>query len=287
MRKPNRPLLATIYAAISACASITLLACLFPVKVPPVENPANTVEWMAPRRLPGPTRKFPTTEILEYQISWNGLPCADLRTEIQAKERESRKNVLLSYRASTGSAVDWAWEFRTAGKTWLTPDTLLPRLSYRATRENEEWERAWTTFCRASRRVTHTTVETDDETPDIEQMHFLHGLDIPAAFLMVRALDLKSPGARVLEVAHEDQMYAVTIVPDGEEQLDLPAGKFSALRLDVGIRAVLGDEEAKQAENQRYQRVRIWLSTANRLPVKLDAEVFVGRITMDLASVRR
>lgn len=285
MSERTHALLTIIFAGLCACDAICIMAVgLGPVDPADRGNPARIL-WQETSRMRVAAPPFRAGETLRYRVAWKGVPCAEFRTTLRTERRGGRDWLVMGYEGRTGSVIELLWSFSTAGETWLDPGTLLPSHGVRVSREKDEVEVSWTRFDRLSRSVSEIKMESDDEEPDFERIAFVHGLDLPAMFLMVRALEWDTPGSRTLELVHGDEAYALELVPDGKQVVETKAGRFEALAVDLKVSALTGDEDEQQAETQRYRRIRLWLSEKRRIPVRVEMEVFVGAVTLELTGM--
>jgi hypothetical protein len=285
MSEHKHALLSIIFAGLCACDAICIMAvALGPMDLPGAGDPGRIV-WRETARMRVDEPPFHPGETLRYRIAWKGVPCAEFRTTLRTERRDDREWLVVEYAGQTGSVIQLLWSFSTAGETWLNPRTLLPSHGVRVSREKDEVEVSWTRFDRLSRNVTEIKMESDDEEPDCERIAFVHGLDLPATFLMIRALDWDTPGSRTLELVHGDEAYALEMVPDGKQLVQTEAGLFEALAVDLKVIALTGEEDEQQTETERYRRIRLWLSEKDRIPVRVEMEVFVGAVTLELTAV--
>jgi hypothetical protein len=285
MSQRKKAFLSIVFTGLSACASISIMvAALGPLERSAGGSPPP-IRWRPVEEMRMESAVFRPGEVLNYRVAWNGMPCAELRTNLREEKREDQDWLVMGYEGRTGSAVELIWSFRTYGHTWINPGTLLPSHAYRVSREKDETERSWTVFHRLSRRTVEVKMESDDEEPDFEQLNFFHGLDMASMLLVIRALELDTPGSRTLELVDGDEAYALELVPNGREQIEVRGGRFDTILLDLQIRALTGDAEERRSRSRRYRKIRLWLSEPGRIPVRMEMEVIVGNVTVELTSV--
>ena len=237
---------------------------------------------------PLPTRRpFRVGEELVYEFGWQGVQAAEFRMNLREEEKDGARYLVVNYEGHTLEEIALVWNYRLSGKTHLDPRTLLPSLSVSTSTKNEQTKRFTTTFDRSA-GVAHTVTEKLYENERKErQTPFLLGLDLPGALLFIRALELPMGKPTVIEVVHSKRTYAVGFTPIRREKVDVKAGTFDALVVDVRVRVLGGTEEERAEEEDKFRKLRVWLSDDDmRLPVKMESEVFVGSVRAELVSVK-
>ena len=287
MSKQRTSLISVVFTAICACAIIVIVASVPGQPLQRTDGGIANIRWRDLSEINRSTTAFQTGEDLRYVIAWNDLPCAELRTRLRSIQLHGRERLVLEYEGRTSAVIDWAWRYRLRGVTWFDPRSLLPEYTYRFSSENDDVERSWTVFRRFNRSVTATKVETDEPAPDLEVEHlsFRHGLDVPAAFLFVRSLGLDAPGRQTLEVIHEDDIFGIEAVVSGSDEVEVPAGNFKAVMVELSLRSLTSGKERGDSEEKPFGPVRLWLTASGGVPVRIEVETFVGRVSCELTGI--
>jgi len=223
-------------------------------------------------------------ERLDYSFGWNGIPSASFRVEVSREARNAQGRTVLAFCGQTLSAIDWAWSYRTSGAVYIEPETLLPCFSSRMSVKGEKTKSIFTRFDRLNGLARTVTEKLYKGTRSTSVTRFSQGLDIPSAFLYVRTFDWRVNHTRRIEVVDKRDVYVVELTPIGPERVQVGAGTFDAVEVDLKVRPL--SEEPREESERKYTKVRVWFSTdENRLPVLLRSEVFVGYVYAEL--VRR
>ena len=265
----------------AACAGLALLWNVFthPEAVgPPIQMPDS---------MPRPVRRpFQAGEELAYELGWNGAPCADLHMSVREEEKDGATRLVISHEGHTRETLAVLWEYRMWGETYLDPQTLLPSWSTLTGEEKDEAKRFTMTFDRSA-GVAHSVEEKlHKHTREEHEVPFRMGLDLIGAIFFARTLELPAGEPTVIEVLHNDKTYAAELTPLGLEKIQVKAGTFDALAVDVRVHAVGGTQEERVEEEAKFRKVCIWFSRDRWLPVKMESEVFVGSVYAELVSAR-
>ncbi|MBS3762863.1 MAG: DUF3108 domain-containing protein [Planctomycetes bacterium] len=244
------------------------------------------IKWPDLTRLNPGKPPFSPGEKLVYEFGWNGLECARFTLRID-KAKEHPDQFVFSYEGRTTNAfVEKLWSYRVNGKTWLNRKTLLPARGRRTSSEKGDEEDIYTVEFDRKRKIVKTALhEREDDERSVERLQFVHGLDLPGAFLMARSLRIKSGEKLVLEVVHKDEIYAAEFVPKQKQRVSVKAGDYEATEVELRLHALAGSEEERSEEEGKYRSIRLWFAEERGLPVKLLSKVYVGEIYGELVSV--
>lgn len=246
------------------------------------KNPGRTC-WIAVALLcAGPARSFAAIELenprrLEYRIAWNGISAAHATISVMPERYGGDLGYVISADASTNAFADLFWRFRGTARATVLGDQMIPlRFTYQR-RTNSTPEMTWIDFSLDTGRAESVHIKRTRRRVIEAQGRDL--LDpITAAF---RAL---SSDARVgdelsYRVFTGESHYRVLLSVSGEEIVEVPAGRFDALRVEPEI-IKIKDEERR---DKRVRRATIWVSRSPlRNILRIRSEVLVGAITLDL-----
>ena len=132
------------------------------------------------------------------------------------------------------------------------------------------------------------TRTTEDSTKPGEvksrQIHYAGMFDMHAAVLFLRSLPLTAGDTRSLIVMTGGAPYLATIKVVGRGSVSVPAGEFPAIELELALRRI--NKHGELEPHKGFKSAHAWLSDdANRLLVKIDAQVFVGAVSLELEKV--
>ncbi|MGD2174946.1 MAG: DUF3108 domain-containing protein [Candidatus Brocadiaceae bacterium] len=257
-----------------------LVALLLILSVPPQPAPrgvpAPSVGPLSGRALP-----IPPEEELRYSFGWQDAPAATVSLRYRTGAGAHRQHLEVSYHVATTAAVDWLWSFRATGTTLIDAETLLPVAATITTREKDREKQRRTTFDhrRGVATIDEFKAYKDERDRDVIAAPSAH--DVASALVAVRVM--RPPAA--LTVLVGDDLYEVTVRQRGSGRVEVPAGTFDAHEWSLEVRE-LDEDLPEEARTARYRSGKVWVARRSRLPLRLEAEVFVGRITAELVSRR-
>jgi len=251
-----------------------------PEALPPVR-----FEPLSPARRP-----FAPGEELLYEFAWNGLSCAQCRLTLSEGVADGTSEWVLHYEGSTSEAIQQFWAYRVEGDTHLDPQSLLPTLSVTTSHKGKKGKTVTTTFDRSAgvAEVVKLKLRPSGNRRSVRQVPFEMGLDLPAALLLMRALDLPMDKTTAVEIISSDKLYAAELRPIRRETVQVEAGTFEALVVEMRVRVVEGSRQERAREESKYRHIRLWISEDDaRLPLKMESELAVGSVSAELVSARR
>ena len=249
----------------------------------PEAPPPVRLEPLSPARRP-----FAPGEELLYEFAWNGLPCGQCRLALSESVADGARELVLHYEGSTSEAIRRIWVYRVEGDTHLDPQTLLPAFSVVTSHKGKKSKTVTTTFDRSAGVAEVVKLRPYKDRRSVKQVPFKMGLDLPAAVMLMRALDLPMGKTTAVEIISSDKLHAAELRPIRRETVQVKAGTFEALVVEMGVRVVEGSREERAREESEYRRIRLWISDDDaRLPLKMESELAVGSISAELVSARR
>ncbi len=274
---------------------LAAVACMWLIASQPLPWPHGKTAGIVPPSLVPRLQRLLVQqgEDLEYAIGINGVPAATLRASIRTGRAEGGQQLVMEYEIRPVATFDKVWSFRQSAKTVMSPRTLLPSVSEVVRRSGEREKRIATHFDRPSGIATVTIWKSDRDEPKQKEIPFDLGLDVPSAFLWMRVMKLPLNEVKSLTLLNGDDAYEVAFEALATGEVEVPAGRFDAVQVDVHIRkleenAMASGEGADEglAPLQEYGNVRVWLSTGGRVPLKLDCQVLIGHIHAELVAAR-
>jgi len=275
-------LLAALVAGLAALGLVCVVAFVRrePIAREPIAEPqALHLVSSAHQLTPG--------EQLAYAFYWNGIRGATARTWLSEVVADGKTWLVLGYEGHTADEIAWVWRYDVSGKTYVDPATLLPARSVVTSTKKDKVKRRTTTFDRTTGVATTVTEKLYRNSRSEKSVAFEHGLDLMSGLLFARALELQAGETVVMEVLHEDKTYAVELTAGQTEEVKVAAGTFEAIPLVLRARPEGGSEEEQQAAQSKYRSVRIWLSVDGHVPLKMEADVILGKVHAELVSLRR
>lgn len=216
-----------------------------------------------------------------YRGGWAALSAADLEANFSRRGDA----VQLDFKASTTGFVRTLWRIDATHVARAEAATLRPlemrQLEvYRGktVRTELDFDGESVTKFRESK--------PDDKTPTKRKhFEFANLFDLHTALLFVRSQKLRPSDVFNIVVYPATAPYLVTIRVIGREKLQVAAGRYQAIKLDVKLQRI--DQNYDLQPHQKFKRATAWLSDdADRLLLKAQADIFVGSIWAELTSAK-
>lgn len=183
-------------------------------------------------------------------------------------------------RGKTVGMVDWVADVDDQWGAYIDTAALIPHQFYRKIREGNYKKDEWTNFDHLNRKIevksfNHKTGKYKDpqyfDAPE-------HIRDMIGGFLYLRVMDfskLKVGDTVAISGFFEDEFYKMNIIYKGKENIKLKVGKVRALK----FQPVMPKNKVFDGENS----VTAWFSDdRNRIPLKIDANMFIGSAGVEL-----
>jgi hypothetical protein len=215
-----------------------------------------------------------TLRRLEYRVAWNGIPAARGAVTITPGELDGRAALVVDASARTNAIVSLLWSFAGELRATMLADGLAPR-SFEYRRDLNGTPHA-------------TTIDFDDTRA---RGVYVHGasrreLDVPAevvdpvtAVFRARGSDAGPGDVLWHDVWTGEVRYMVRLDIRAREEIDVPAGRFAALKVVPHLWRI----EGRPAPDTRLRRATIWVTDDPRhIPLRIRSKVFVGAVDVDL-----
>jgi hypothetical protein len=106
-----------------------------------------------------------------------------------------------------------------------------------------------------------------------------------SAALYLRSQPLKPGKVYRLAVYPAANAYLATIKVTGQDKISVHAGTYNAIRLDLQLKRI--GKHLELEPHKKFRRATIWVSDdAERLILRIEAQIFVGKVFAELQSVR-
>jgi hypothetical protein len=262
-----------------ACSTLALAALLL---VPIAgQQPGRT----APEaRTPAPAREasvpFQPGETLAYDVGWSNFLTAGTATTSVLEKRPSAGSTAY-YIVAEGQPIDLLmrlYKLHYRADTLLDAATLLPRRASIVAQEGQRRRTQVTTYDQRARSATYeaqtaTTVKRTLRLPAPAQ-------DPLSAIYAIRTMPLRQHQTIRMTVVEGGELLNVEISVAGREAVRSGAGSTTAWKLVPTVR-----DDKGRLETTR--RMAMWVTDDDRrLPVRMEAELAVGRFTLVLREAR-
>jgi Protein of unknown function (DUF3108) len=243
-------------------------------KAPPKQ--AAPAPAAAPKReMPVP---FKAGEVLEFDVGWSSYVTAGTATVTVVEKKPSYSSVAY-YVVAEGrptSLLSKLYTLYYKADTLVDVYNLLPQRGSLYVEEGKRHRMKTTTFDQAKRQAkyevqTTTHVERALTLPPLTQ-------DSLSALYVLRCIPMKPGDKFNMPVTDAGDIYKVQMQVAAVESLKTPLGTMNALKI---VPAITG---SKGAEPPRG--LAIWISDdARRLPLKIEAQLAVGKFVISLRKV--
>ena len=255
-----------------------------------------TGEAQAPKALPAPAAKAPAKaaappapkremvvpfragEVLEFDVGWSSYVTAGTATSTVKEKRPSYDSVAY-YIVAEGRPTPLLSKLYTLyykADTLIDVYSLLPQRGSLYVEEGKRHRMKTTTFNQGTQRAkyevqTATHVQRDLSLPKFTQ-------DALSALYVLRSIPGLKPGEKVnMPVTDAGDLYKVQMQVTAVESLKTPLGTMNALKIVPAI---------TMAKGEPPRGLVIWLSDdARRLPLKIEAQLAVGKFVISLRKV--
>lgn len=232
-----------------------------------------------------PHMAFQSGESLTYKVYYNWgavwLSGGEVYFKLTGETYKGISVLHAAGEANSYKSFDWLFKVRDKADTWMNSETLQ---SYKFSRDvyeggytfyrSYDWDREKNIIYsyqdnRKGKKVTKTITDVDP-----------CGVDLLSTFYWMRTLDLSNAktGDKIhVKMAIDDEEYDMYVRYDGKEVYETKLGKFNCIKLKPLLKE---GEIFKEGEG-----MTLWLTDDdNRIPVRIESELRVGRITCDLKS---
>ena len=111
----------------------------------------------------------------------------------------------------------------------------------------------------------------------------LHSLS--SALLFLRAQPLSNGDVERVIAYPTSSAYLCTLTVVGREKIAVPAGTFDAIKMTAQLSKV--EKDRTLSPHKKVRNATVWLSDdANRLLLRIEAQIFVGKVYTQLQSVQ-
>ena len=233
----------------------------------------NSVTSAAPPAFPNPRPMQ-----ARYAFGWSGFPgaTADVRLSKAGADR-----LQLDVSARTIGLVRALWKFDATHASIVEASSLRP-VTVRQL-ENDRSERRLTELSFSSDGVVSKVTQTPGQGTKVRRFDFPRLFDLQSALLYLRSQPMQERNVHRIVVYAATSPYLATVTVLGRERITVPAGKFNAIKFDLQLNRI---KDGQLQPHRKFRRANAWLSDdADRLLLKIEAQVFVGSVFAELQSV--
>jgi hypothetical protein len=259
---------------ITQCAITILLACC---------NGSLATDWQATLSKE-PTGDFPELRPLRasYRFGWSGVTAAIGEVHFT---KPSNDRFQLEGTGRTIGFVRMLWKLDVILRALANADNLAPLETQQT--ESYRSKKIATHLSFTNTGVTRARTESRGSAAETKTKQFVFSnlFDLHSAALYLRSQPLKQGSVYRLAVYPATNAYVATITVVGREKITVRAGTYNAIKLDLGLKRIGKNLELEP--HRKFRRATIWVSDdAERIILRIEAQVFVGTVFAELQSVR-
>lgn len=229
---------------------------------------------------------FGKGEQLDYRVNFLGFTVGKAVTKIDS--RVHTINTKPCYKVDAwGETSDWiSWVTRVKDNWggYLDTTSLVPHVGYRKIREGRYKKDELTQYDHSKSKAEVKVMNHETGMYENPQLYDIpkNGKDLVSGFMYLRIIDFKKVkvGDTVtIQGFYEDTAYNLRIMYKGKDNIHTKVGKIPCYKLVP----IMPDNKLFDGENS----ITVWLSEdENKIPVKIQAKMFIGHTGLELTSFR-
>jgi hypothetical protein len=229
-----------------------------------------------------PVGNFPELRPLRasYRFGWSGLTAATGDVHFT---KPSENKFQLDGTGRTIGFVRALWKLDVSYQAIASPETLRPIEAQQI--ETYRSKKIATHLTFTNNGVTRARTEgKGGAEAKTRQFNFPNLFDLFSAMLYLRSQPLKDRGVYRVVAYPATNAYLATVTVVGREKISVHAGSYSAIKLDLQLKRI--GKHRQLEPHRKFRRATIWVSDdAERLLLRIEAQVFVGTVFAELQSV--
>jgi hypothetical protein len=230
-----------------------------------------------------PAGNFPELRPLQasYRFGWSGLTAATGDVHFT---KPSENKFQLNGTGRTIGLVRALWKLDVNYQAVASAQTLRPIETQQT--ENYRSKKIVTHLTFTNNGVTRARTEGKDAAQaKTRQFNFPNLFDLFSAMLYLRSQPLKERSVYRVVAYPATNAYLATVKVIGREKISVHAGSYSAIKLDLHLKRI--GKHLELEPHRKFRHATIWVSDdAERLLLRIEAQVFVGTVFAELQSVR-
>ena len=233
----------------------------------------STVTASSPPSFPNPRPLH-----ARYGFGWSGFPCATAESRLT---KPGGDRLQLEITAHTTGLARALWKFDGTHVSVIEASTLHP-ISVRQV-ENDRGKKILTELSFNSAGVVSKVTETPGPGTKTRKFEFPRLFDLQSALLYLRSQPLQERSVQRIVVYPATAPYLATVTVLGRERVTVPAGTYNAIKFDLQLNRI---KDGELQPHRKFRRAKAWLSDdADRIMLKIEAQVFVGSVFCELQAV--
>jgi hypothetical protein len=245
--------------------------------------PAFGGDWQAELH-PLQPGKFPPPrpQTAKYRFGWGAVSAADAQIEFT---RQKQDQLQLKLTAKTTGAVRALYQLDAEHTARCNAVTLRPIVLQQTERYRRETEKTKVEFSDQEVARVAESVPAPKTPPKTKRFKFSGVVDLQSALLLVRSQPLAVGDRYELVVYPSRAPFLARIEVLAKETLKVGEQSYPATKLQISLQGI--DKKLALQPHKKFKNGRGWISDdKERLLLKVEAEVFVGSVWMELQSVK-
>lgn len=237
-------------------------------------------------QLASKTLPFTYGEELHFDVSYGWIDLAEAKLQVSKKPVIKNSNTYYQIDAF-GKTKGAATLFGKVNDNWgthLDTETLLPHLSYRYIEEGRYRRNEKVYLDQVNKKATLELYDRENKKVKEVKVFSLPGAvqDLVSGFYYLRTLDFAKlrKGQEVLITGFFDkEIYNLKLIFEGTETLETSLGTKETY--------VFSPKLPKNSLFRGDYPVKVWITKdANKIPVKIRANLFIGALTLDISTAK-
>jgi hypothetical protein len=217
-----------------------------------------------------------------YRFGWSGVTAATGEIHFT---RPSNDRFQLEGAGRTTGFVRALWKLDVTQRAIANSQTLTPIETQQTESYRSKKIATHLTFTDNGVTRTRTEGEGADAKKTTRSYSFPNLFDLYSAALYLRSQPLKEGDVYRLAVYPATNAYVAIIKVTGREKTSVRAGAYNAIKLDLQLKRV--GKHLELEPHKKFRRATIWVSDdAERLVLRVEGQIFVGTVFVELQSVR-
>lgn len=223
-------------------------------------------------------------EHLEYRVHYGFINAAEATIDVSEKFHRIRGKACYRVTATgrTTGAFDLVTKVRDSWQSYIDPQTLLP-LEFNMRQQEGRYEKEQrVTFDQTGDKITSVSKKKNqpEEVKEFKAPGSIY--DVISGYFFLRTIDfnrMKEGQVTTVKTFYDNDFINLQIRYVGKETVKTKFGKISTHRIIPYL-----------PQNKLFdgkEAIRIWVSDdANKVPVKVEFDLMVGAVAMDLKSYK-
>lgn len=242
---------------------------------------AHGADWQATLQPKKPGSFPPLRELkAEYSFGWSAVTAGHAEAEF------TRKKGINTLKATGGSSgvARGLWRMDSEAVSEVNAATILPTKLVQ--KESYKDEKRTTTVVFGSEELARTRVREpkDKDSGKTKKFKFAPAHDLHSALLFIRSQPLKQGEVLRFVVYPSADAYLAEVEVLGRETLKVAGKEWPAIKVALRLKRITKKLEVES--HKKFKSAIGWMSDdADRLLLKVETEVMVGKVWMDLQRV--